>query len=251
VNPGFNAWWTKKYCTYNGSVKAFLLYFPYFILLIALTLFVVEKIFQRGFKSSEKINKLYQLVEKQMVLDEDTDGPTDVIDARFEAIELSYSLKKSRNYFYCYLFRTIVEGLMSVSLLVCMIQWGLPTLLEHHDIECEIHGFKYQCHGIPINFYLFALYLTVTLTSVYTLCNLYNLLWLLVPCFGDLSRLMNSYINIKAESDAGKGVEDIYNNNLDLRLLPTYLLTAPVFPRQSQCLLCLTRSSPRTGKTGR
>ena len=25
-NPGFNAWWVKKYCTYNGSVDGFLLY---------------------------------------------------------------------------------------------------------------------------------------------------------------------------------------------------------------------------------
>lgn len=211
VNPGFNAWWTKEYCTYSGAVDAFLLYFPYFILLIALTLFTLEKVFQRGFKSSEKINKLYQLVEKQM--------PADVIDARFQAIELSYSLSKSRSYFYSYLFRTLVEELVALTLLVYMVLRGLPILTNHHDINCVIHGFKYQCHGIPINFYLFALYLTVTLTSVYTLCNLYNLLWLLFPCFGGFSRLMNSYINIKAESDAGKGVEDIYNNNLDLRLL--------------------------------
>ena len=238
-NPGFNGWWAKKYCTYNGSVHDFLLYFPYFILLIALTLFTLEKVFQRGFKSSEKSNKLYNLVKRQMILDDETDGPSDVVDSRFEAIELSYSLKKSRSYFYSYLFRTVVEGLVALSLLVYMLLEGFKILGTSYNITCDVHGYNYECHGIPITFYLFSLYVTVALTGVYTICNSYNLMWLLLPCFGSLSRLMNSYINIKAEKGAGKGVEDIYNNNLDLRLLLDLLALSEGVPTAISVLTML------------
>ena len=201
TNPKFNAWWTKKFCTYNGTVHPFLLHFPYFILLIALTLYTLEKLFQRGFKSSKKINKLYRLVKRQMSLDDDTEGPVAVVDSRFEALELSYSLAKGRSYFYSYLARTVVEGLVALTLLVCMLLKGLRILNEARDLTCDVHGYNYECHGIPVTFYLFSLYVTVALTGVYTLCNLYNLLWLLFPCFGSFSRLMNSYIKIKARVD--------------------------------------------------
>ena len=201
TNPKFNAWWTKKFCTYNGTVHPFLLHFPYFILLIALTLYTLEKLFQRGFKSSKKINKLYRLVKRQMSLDDDTEGPVAVLDSRFEALELSYSLAKGRSYFYSYLARTVVEGLVALTLLVCMLLKGLRILDEARNLTCDVHGYNYECHGIPVTFYLFSLYVTVALTGVYTLCNLYNLLWLLFPCFGSFSRLMNSYIKIKARVD--------------------------------------------------
>ena len=243
TKPGFNAWWVKKYCTYNGTVHDFLLYFPYFILLIALTIFILEKVFQRGFKSGEKINKLYVLVKRQMLLDDDTGGPVDVADSRFEALELSYSLKKSRSYFYSYLSRTVIEGILAISLLVHMLLRGLPLLEDSHNITCEVHGFNYECHGIPVTFYMFALYVTVALTTVYALCNTYNLLWLLMPCFGSFSRLMNSYINIKAEKGAGKGVEDIYNNNLDLRLLLDLLANSSGIPMAISVMTLLDQVS--------
>ena len=243
-DPKFNAWWTKKYCTFDGTtVHDFLLYFPYFILVIALILFTLEKLFQRGFKSSEKINKLYQLVKRQIALNEDTEGPIAVADSRFEALEMAYSLKKSRSYFYSYLARTVVEGLVALSLLLYMLLRGLRMLGESYNLTCDVHGYNYECHGIPVTFYLFSLYVTVALTGVYTLCNTYNLLWLLAPCFGSFSRLMNSYIKIKAEKDAGKGVEDIYNNNLDLRLLLDLLAHSSGIPTAISVLILLDQVS--------
>ena len=238
-DPGFNAWWAKKYCTYNGSVHNFLLFFPYIILLIALTLFALERVFQRGFLTGEKINKLYQLVKTQMTLDDEDQGPIDVVDTRFKAIELSYSMRKTRSYFYSYLFRTVSEGLVALSLLVYMVVRGLKILADSHDISCNVHGYNYECHGIPVTFYQFSLYATIAYTGIYTVCNCYNLLWLLFPCFGSLSRLMNSYINIKAEKGAGKGVEDIYNNNLDLRLLLDLLANSSGVPTAISVLTLL------------
>ena len=243
TKPRFNAWWVKKYCTYNGTIHDFLLYFPYFILLIASTLFTLEKVFKRAFKSGEKINKLYVLVKRQMLLDADTGGPIDAADFRFEALELSYSLKKSRSYFYSYLSRTLIEGIVAISLLFYMLREGLQLLAESQNITCQVHGFNYECHGIPVHFYMFALYVTVALTTVYALCTTYNLLWLLMPCFGSFSRLMNSYIKFKAEKAAGKGVEDIYNNNLDLRLLLDLLAVSSSVPMAISVMILLDQVS--------
>ena len=67
-SPGFNNWWVKKFCTYNGSVDPFLLFFPYFLLLIALILFALERIFLKTFQAGNKLEKFYSLLVKEKVL---------------------------------------------------------------------------------------------------------------------------------------------------------------------------------------
>ena len=54
---------------------------------------------------------------------------------------------------------------------------------------------------------------------------------------------MNSYIKIKAERGAGKGVEDIYNNNLDLRLLLDLLAHGSGVPTAISVLTLLDQVS--------
>ena len=75
----------------------------------------------------------------------------------------------------------------------------------------------------------------MALALLYILCNIYNLQWLLFPCFGKLSRVMAAYkYNIKErEKGSGKSDEeilgdlyDIYYNNRDLRLLLDLLATS-------------------------
>ena len=45
-DPGFNAWWVKKYCTMT-AVDQFILYFPYILLIIALVIVLIERVFVR------------------------------------------------------------------------------------------------------------------------------------------------------------------------------------------------------------
>ena len=67
-DPKFNASWVKKYCTFNGSVDGFLLYYPYFLLMIALILFALERVFLKTFKAGDKLEKFYNLLVKEKVL---------------------------------------------------------------------------------------------------------------------------------------------------------------------------------------
>ena len=240
-DPQFNAWWVKKYCTYNGSVDAFLLYFPYFLLLVALILFAMEKLFQKVFNAGDKLEKFYSLLVKEQVFkvsDQDEEAACDIndaVDGGVEAVELRYSFKHSASYFWSYLSRTFLELAVSITLLTYMIWRGIPKLDHAEDIICDAHGYYYECHGQPTSFYIYSLYVTVAITLIYILCNVYNVLWLLFPCFGKLSRVMSAYKYNMIERNHGSGksdrevlgdLYDIYYNNRDLRLLLDLLATS-------------------------
>ena len=238
TNPGFNAWWVKKYCTYNGSVDNFLLYYPYFVLVIALILFAMERLFLKAFQAGNKLEKFYSLLVKEKVLgkaDPEEDDDHDVVDGGVEAIELRYSFKHSESYFWSYFSRTVMETMVASVLLVYMFWRGIPILQHSDTIICDVHSFYYECHGNPTSFYIYTLYLTCTITILYILCNVYNALWLLFPCFGKLSRVMSAYKYNMLERAHDTGLSerevlgdlyDIYYNNRDLRLLLDLLATS-------------------------
>ena len=152
-SPGFNNWWVKKFCTYNGSVDPFLLFFPYFLLLIALILFALERIFLKTFQAGNKLEKFYSLLVKEKVLgspDPEECASHDVIDGGVEAIELRYSFKHSESYFWSYLSRTVIETACAGVLLVYMILRGVPILQHSENIICDVHGHYYE---VPLNIF--------------------------------------------------------------------------------------------------
>ena len=236
--PKFNNWWVKKFCTYNGSVDNFLLYYPYFLLMIALILFALERVFLKVFQAGNKLEKFYSLLVKEKVLgspDPEEGAAHDVVDGGVEAIELRYSFKHSSSYFWSYLTRTMMETMVACILLGYMVVRGVPILQHSEDILCDVHGYYYECHGSPTNFYIYTLYCAAAITIIYILCNVYNFLWLLFPCFGKLSRVMSAYRYNMLERERGTGrtnkqilgdLYDIYYDNRDLRLLLELLATS-------------------------
>ena len=50
LDPPFNAWWVKKYCTYE-ALDEFILYFPYCLLIMALIMLFIERFFVTIFKA--------------------------------------------------------------------------------------------------------------------------------------------------------------------------------------------------------
>eukprot|EP00092_Neocalanus_flemingeri_P024779 GFUD01026868.1.p1 GENE.GFUD01026868.1~~GFUD01026868.1.p1 ORF type:complete len:507 (+),score=114.41 GFUD01026868.1:221-1741(+) len=242
-DPGFNAWWVKKFCTMNGSVEPFMLYFPYFLLLIAMALVMIERVFERAFKAGSKLEKFYSLLVRENILgselNTDTKGlcirPCDVVDGGREAIELRQSFRGKRTYFLSYLLRTILEVIVASILLVYMCWRGLPILDDANTIICDVHSYYFECSGQPAQFYVYSLYITCIITIAYILCNIYNLLWLIFPCFGKLSRMMSTYKanmrdragdSTKTDKQLLGDLYDIYYNNRDLRLLLDLLATS-------------------------
>jgi len=247
TDPKFNAWWVKKYCTMNGSVEPFMLYFPYFLLFIAIVLYTVERVFLRVFQAGLKLETFYKFLVKENILGgeqnnkeqaaETTEGKVvaiDAVDGGKEAIEIKQSFKGNNNYFLSYMVRTLLEIIIAGGLLLWIILRGL-TVIKHQDtIHCDVHGYWFECSGQPAQFYVYILYITVVITGTYMLLNLYNLLWLTCPCLGKLSRLMRTYrSNMRECAEDGISdrqmlgeVYDIYYTNRDMRLLLDLLATS-------------------------
>ena len=219
-DPGYNTRWVKKFCTLNKeAVDPFMLYFPYFLLIVAMILIAIERTFIKAFKTGSKLDKFYALLVREKVLKEkekvlkgevleekekvlkpaavDTKKPNaqdsnGVVDGK-EVVEIKASFRGSSGYFLSYVLRTVIELLVAAILLTYMIWQGLPVLETANTVVCNVHGFYYECSGQPAEFYFYILCITIALTLMYTMCNVYNMLWLTFPCFGKLGRVMAAY----------------------------------------------------------
>ena len=146
-DPGFAAWWVKNYCTYSGerhgesAVKTFVLFYPYFLLMFALTLYLVESGFKELFRTGTKLNKLFKLLQKYKIFDEDEDNDggknleASMKVTESEAIQLKFFFRKDRNYFLSYFFRTVLEIALACSFLFYMTLYGHPILMQ---VNCPV-----------------------------------------------------------------------------------------------------------------
>ena len=122
------------------------------------------------------------------------------------------------------------------SILLLYMRWkGLPVLKHANTIICDVHSYFFECSGQPAQFYVYSLYITCTITIAYILCNIYNLMWLIFPSFGNLRRLMSTYkANMREKAGDSETTDkellgdlyDIYYNNHDLKLLLDLLATS-------------------------
>ena len=81
-----------------------MLHFPYTLLIIALILFAIERMFTVVFKEGAKYEALYGvLVNKKVIVEDDA---SDVVDAR-DVLEIKQSFNKSTGYYMSYLIRYI------------------------------------------------------------------------------------------------------------------------------------------------
>ena len=175
-DPKFNLWWVRKACLFNGSVSSFVLYFPYILLIMALILFAIERIFSKAFKAGLKLEKLYKLLIHRNVLEESQDDETD----GQEITEVKQTFVGSRSYFLRFLikyslvtfdnndrfyFRTLTELGVGIALVVLLMIFALPVIEKEQTIFCSLHGgFIYECMGHPHQFYLYILYITIAVT---------------------------------------------------------------------------------------
>ena len=163
-NPNFGAWWSRNYCTYNAQneevrgstiyctesckmlilqgeplVELFVLFYPYYILMFALTLYMLENGFKELFSSKDKQNCLYKLLVKYKIFasddssksDSDCDLPMEVDDA--ELFQLKFFVKNKkfyRNYYLCYFLRTLFGFAIAIPFFVSNLVYGLPALIS-------------------------------------------------------------------------------------------------------------------------
>uniref|UniRef100_A0A0K2U8T8 Uncharacterized protein n=1 Tax=Lepeophtheirus salmonis TaxID=72036 RepID=A0A0K2U8T8_LEPSM len=234
--PDYNFWWVKKYCTMT-AVDGFILYFPYILLIMALMIVLIERVFIRIFQAGLKLEAFYSLIQKDIEeTQEDFSSTNQDVEESINnktAIEVLHSFSSSSNFFVCYLVRTVIETVVASLLLAWLIFMGFPSMQRDEFIHCNVHGYHYECAGHPQEFYVYVLLVTVAILVVYLFCCLYNFVWLLMPQLGSLSRVMSKYRTMLRKRYDGN--EDttilgelhwIYFNNRDLKLLLDLLATS-------------------------
>ena len=100
-DPKFHLWWVRKACLFNGSVSPFMLYLPYIVLIMALVLYAIERVFSKAFKAGLKLEKLYKLLLHREVLDEVLEDETD----GREITEAKQTFKGSKAYYIRFLIK--------------------------------------------------------------------------------------------------------------------------------------------------
>ena len=115
-DPGYNTWWVKKFCTFD-AVDPFILYFPYFLLSMAILLVLVERGFITVFKAGLKLDGFYNLLVSESLLDSAMTSSTSsktqkMTSAKFLEVEdsklvfeVAQSFSQSSSYYCSYVIR--------------------------------------------------------------------------------------------------------------------------------------------------
>ena len=155
------AWrWVQKYCT-GTAIHPFISYFPYVLFLMAFVMIMLEQGFVKIFKAGKKLRIFYNLLVRES---QDHKQSNDILkpSQRFTAdtedrrcvIEVSHSFTNRHNLYSSYMFRTVLELLLSLVMLSFLSGYGFPLLLTSKFIKCDVYGKFYECVGHPQNFYL-------------------------------------------------------------------------------------------------
>ena len=221
-DPEYFEDWVKEFCTFNGSVDPFILYFPYILLLIALVMVLMEKIFIAVFRSHHKLDRFYKLLLDQNVI---KTGEVKYTRTRArEVIEIEERFKSfENNYYQSYLVRTMLALLVVLVLLSGVILYGFPVVFsDDHTLPCQINRFWYVCSGHPQEFYRIVLIIAVIIICCYIITNIYNLFWIISPFKSKLGKILHKYrANLRNcdKNDHEKRIKSIYFENKDLKML--------------------------------
>ena len=221
-DPKFNLKWVKQFCTYHsGDVDDLVLYYPYALLSMGLTLLILQRILSRGMTSGNKMNQLYKFVAAVW----EGNGQVEL-----EVFHIKCIFMDSSQFYYGYLFLTISLLALASGFALYFGYGGGAVFDEARAVICQTHqSYYYECHGIPYFFYLCSFYVSSAIMIAFIILQMYNLAWLCVPQMSQLWRVMDAYrTNMRRSSSEAAALSDsqllgdlhhIYYNNKDLSLL--------------------------------
>ena len=196
----------------------------------------VEKFFSRLFSSNVQIEGLSYLINaaKRAEIDDAVVSSSDNnVDDTVKTVEVRQSFKENGMFYYNYMFRTTVEFLVSAVLSAYLWLTGYIEIQKDLHIICNINGYFFQCSGVPTQFYLYILVISLFMLVIIIVSTFFTICWLLCPWLGRLAIFMRDYeklltaANKHEQNDEEKrnreellgDMYDIYYDNRDLRLL--------------------------------
>ena len=228
-DPGYNIKWVKQFCTYeSGAVDDLVLFYPYLLLTMGISLLLSQKLTARIFTSSRKMNMLYKFVAEVWSGNDDIE---------IDAINIKNSFQNSSGQYYGYLCQTLSLLALSSGFAIYIGAGGWMSFYKAEVVICKTQlDYYYECHGIPYFFYLCSFYVSSLMVCAFILLQIYNLAWICFPQLSLLSRVMTTYKeNMRSATTEQAGVSDrellgelhdIYYNNRDLALLLNLLASS-------------------------
>lgn len=150
-------------------------------------------------------------------------------------VEVRQSFKNHSSFFKSYLLRSVFEFLTSLLITLYLLVSGISELnnwnhlglqekaqlIRNLHVEefihvkndkarlfCDVHGSWYECSGVPTQFYLYVLLLSLAFLTIYVTTTFLTIMWLIFPCTGTMARFMRNYSSQLEHAAAAKGQED-------------------------------------------
>lgn len=180
--------YAKKYCT-EMYVSPFLLYYPFIMMIIPMVLVCIERFFIGFYNSEERLEVLYSSLVKTSL------GREDVANMEKENVKNSHEIQQTfRNSSGChdsYLYRTLVELILSVFLAFFLCGFSDIKGIAGALFDCDVHGIPFTCIIPNSNFFVVVYFLSLALILGYITMTSYNLLWLVHPRVGKLESVLS------------------------------------------------------------
>ena len=148
-------------------------------------------IIYRWFKSSDKLELLYNLLVKDILKENDVDLQS------FERriIEMNSSFAKFNDIHVSYYMQTGTKLIITSGLLAWFVYESWDVSSNHGadlgSVMCFVYDYWYECSGYSKKLYLFVTCIASSLLLLHILLNIVNLVWLISPNVGALSHLMS------------------------------------------------------------
>jgi hypothetical protein len=199
----------------DAALTGFMQYLPFFLLLQAVAIILMEKMLTKLPRVAGKIERFYGTIVEESLFGKDPDVAEDVCDnkANFEAIsrkrqrnEVCMALKRSSVIHTMYIVKNILQIILLLIFIPVNITFGLLAEVNLEPSSCildlvtvpelglEAGQVFLQCEGKKVVLFLRLLYVQVVLMLLVAACSAGSLLWCL--CLRSVSRLL-----IKIEDD--------------------------------------------------
>merc|ERR1712142_984362 len=220
-DPKLNMLFVRRNCALE-ELSPIIRYFPYFLLIIATMLVMMDRPFVKILFKSFNMDEMFKL----LVVD---DPFSKDFDKTKEVRELKHVMTAGgTNYFLSYLTRTLVSLVVSsVPLIIFGLVW---SEFDSDILLCQVHKqYWYECAGHPVMLYKIVMILVMALLGLYFLLNVYNLAWLFLPSLGKLRRIMAAPKR-KAANALDGDLNMFYYKNSDVQLLLNLLSSSSGLP---------------------
>jgi len=161
--------WVNAYCLVS-DLGMQVQYFPFIILLMAISLCLVQKVANTVFDSNDNLDMFYRLLTSSVL---DTSRKNKMVDKEFLSecsklcIQIRHSYESSEKLYRAFVSRNVMLTVVATLEFGYFLGLCLPSLSKSVYFKCQIGPLHYDCTGHPGQFYVLLSSFTVLIMAVF------------------------------------------------------------------------------------